>query len=93
MISRNSSILTSFVGYLGIMSAQNLKQRHTAGSTSPPQPQTNTIENPPDDYHPAGEVKHGEIVQVIRLLAVLTYFGSCAFTYVYSTVRKPGAFG
>ncbi|RFU26219.1 hypothetical protein B7463_g10122, partial [Scytalidium lignicola] len=56
------------------MATQNLKQRQTNAPVSQADSGTHVVEKTIDDAHPGGKVKHGELVQLVRLLAFTSFF-------------------
>jgi hypothetical protein len=62
-------------------SAQNLKQRNTAMQATSTEIGTGLEEEKPVEAHPAGKVKHGGTIQVLRCLLFVSYFlaGCCRY--------------
>ncbi len=62
---------------------QTLKKRQsTMPSVLPAGFGAGIKENAVDD-HPAGAIKHGSAVQILRLALFATYFWACCFRYVW----------
>ncbi len=65
------------------MSSQELKQRRSVGEAVPDTVGGSDVKES-EDEHPAGEVKHGGHIQILRLLLFTTNFVSCCVTWVLS---------
>ncbi len=61
-----------------IMSGQPLKQRDTAMGDLGRDPEVVGKEKGAEDKHPAGEIKHGQLVQILRAVLFAAYFLSCS---------------
>ena len=70
-----------------------LKQRHPPASVPTPTPAKATNGRPKlpsraSSNHPGGKVKHGALMQFLRMCAFATYFNGSILAYIHHTCRQ-----